>query len=130
MNQALKTYIEAWLLKAEHDLLSAQRLLEIEPMILDNACFHCQQAIEKCLKGFLHYHSKDVIKTHDIDFLLGECSAIDPIFNTIDSLNINDYAVHARYPDTSLMPEIEEAKSYYRLALHIKSLVIERIVFT
>ncbi len=37
-------YINAWLLKAEHDMISAERLLEIEPMILDNACFHCQQA--------------------------------------------------------------------------------------
>lgn len=129
MTVALKTYIEAWLLKAEHDVLSAQRLLEIEPMILDNACFHCQQAIEKSLKAFLYYHGKDVVKTHDIDFLLGECSVLDSIFNTLDSLNINDYAVQARYPDTSLMPDIEDAKDYYRLAIHIKTLVTERIVF-
>ena len=47
MTPGLKTYIESWLNKAEHDILSAQRLLEIEPTILDNACFHCQQSVEK-----------------------------------------------------------------------------------
>jgi len=35
MTPALKIYIESWLDKAGHNLISAQRLLEIEPMILD-----------------------------------------------------------------------------------------------
>jgi HEPN domain-containing protein len=52
MTPALMAYVESWIYKAEHDLISAQRLLEIEPMILDNACFHCQQAMEKLLKAF------------------------------------------------------------------------------
>ncbi len=45
MTPALESYIKSWLDKAGHDLASAQRLVEIEPMILDNACSHCQQAI-------------------------------------------------------------------------------------
>ncbi len=52
MTPSVKTYIEAWLTKANNDLRSAQRLIEIEPMILDTACFHCQQAVEKSLKAF------------------------------------------------------------------------------
>lgn len=70
MTPALKAYVEAWVAKAEHDLISAQRLLEIEPMILDNACFHCQQAVEKYLKAYLIYKGLDVERTHDIIFLL------------------------------------------------------------
>ena len=58
MTPDFKEYINSWLQKAENDILSAQRLLEIEPMILDNACFHCQQAAEKSLKAFLHYKGK------------------------------------------------------------------------
>lgn len=80
MTPAFKEYINAWLQKAEHDIIRAQRLLEIEPMIMDNACFHCQQAIEKSLKGFLCYHGKDIEKTHNIIFLLAECVGFDPIF--------------------------------------------------
>jgi HEPN domain-containing protein len=44
MSGDMKEYIAGWLSKADHDIISAQRLIEIEPMILDYACFHCQQA--------------------------------------------------------------------------------------
>lgn len=129
MTPALKTYIESWLNKAGHDLLSAQRLLEIEPMILDNACFHCQQAIEKCLKAFLIYNGRDIERTHNIIFLLSECANLDPIFASVDPMDINAYAVQGRYPDSNLIPTIVEAKGYYKLALQVRDLVIERIVF-
>ncbi len=68
--------------------------------------------------------------THNIIFLLSECSKIDEIFAKVDPMNINAYAVTGRYPDNSLMPEPDEAKDYYQLALHIKSLVLERIVYS
>jgi HEPN domain-containing protein len=127
---ALKAYIESWLNKAEHDLISAQRLLEIEPVILDNACFHCQQAVEKCLKAYLIYNGLDIERTHNIVSLLNKCANFDPVFGTIDPLDINAYAVQGRYPDSNLMPSPEEAKSYYQLALHIKSLIAERVIFS
>ena len=130
MTPELKEYIDAWLLKAEHDIISVQRLLEIEPMILDSACFHCQQAIEKTLKAFLCYKGQDIVKTHDIIFLLDECSNFDPIFETVDPLNINAYAVQGRYPDSNLMPEIGEAQAFYQLTLQVDKLVKERIIFT
>jgi HEPN domain-containing protein len=130
MTPALKAYIELWLTKAEHDLLSAQRLLEIEPMILDSACFHCQQAIEKHLKAFLIFHGRDIERTHNIIFLLSECANFDSVFTAVDPMNINAYAVQGRYPDSNLIPTIEETKSYYQLALQVKSLVTERIVFS
>jgi len=60
--------------------------------------------------------------------LLDQCSNFDAVFETIDPLDINSYAVQGRYPDTNLMPELDEAKSYYQLALQIKALVIERII--
>lgn len=121
MTPDLKEYINAWLQKAEHDIISAQRLLEIEPMILDSACFHCQQAIEKSLKAFLCYKGEDIVKTHDIDFLLEECSRFDSIFDRIEPLNITDYAVSARYPDFSLLPDVDEARGFYQLAIQVNS---------
>ncbi len=130
MTPALKAYIEGWLKKAEHDIISAQRLLEIEPMILDSACFHCQQAIEKCPKSFLVFHGQEIERTHNIIFLLSECSNYDPIFTDIDPGNINEYAVQGRYPDSNLMPSTEEAKAFLELALRIKAFVVERLVFS
>ena len=125
-----KEYINAWLTKAEHDILSAQRLLEIEPMILDTACFHCQQAVEKYLKAYIIYNDAEVEKTHDIVFLLDLCKSFDDDFSTIEPANINAYAVRGRYPDMNLMPEKEEAQAYYQLALEIKALVLSKVDLT
>ena len=130
MTADFKEYIKAWLLKADHDIISAQRLLEIEPMILDSACFHCQQAIEKSLKAFICYNGVNIEKTHDIYFLLDQCANFDPVFDTIEPLNINDYAVIGRYPDSALMPDINEARTYYQLAIQVNTLVKERIIFS
>jgi len=129
MTPALRDYIESWLEKADNDLATAQRLLDIKPMILDNACFHCQQAIEKYLKAYLNYNGKETERTHNIIFLLSQAADFDAVFATIDAMNINAYAVQARYPDFTIIPDEDEAKAYYQLALHIKSQVAERIVF-
>ncbi len=129
MTPEMKNYIDAWLQRANNDLLSAQRLLEIEPAILDTCCFHCQQSIEKDLKAYLIFKGVDVERTHNIVFLLNECSTFDPVFGTIDCMNINIYAVQSRYPDISDLPELSEAHYYYELAIRIKHMVIERIQF-
>jgi hypothetical protein len=45
-------------------------------------------------------------------------------------MNINAYAVQGRYPDTNLMPEKEEAESYYQLAFEIKEIITQRIILS
>ncbi|GAA4464690.1 hypothetical protein GCM10023093_15580 [Nemorincola caseinilytica] len=75
------------------------------------------------------YNRKEIIKTRDIDLLLSQCGAIDPLFDSIDSLNVNEFAVSARYPDLSFLPDIDEAKALYQLALRIDAMVRQRMVF-
>jgi hypothetical protein len=72
--------------------MRASRLLEIEPVILGDACFHCQQALEKCLKSYLAFYGREIERTH----ISSECSNFDPVFADIDPANINEYAVQAR----------------------------------
>jgi HEPN domain-containing protein len=84
-------------------------------------------AVEKSLKAFLIYQNVDIEKTHDVLFLLSECAKFDPIFNTIDPLNINAFAVQARYPNFN-MPEAEEARALYKLAVLVSKIVKDRIV--
>ena len=93
MNENLQDYIKKWLSKAEDDLNAARRLIEIEPYILDPACFHCQQAVEKYLKAYLVCKEVDFEKIHDIDYLLRECIKCDEDFKNFDAKNINDFAV-------------------------------------
>lgn len=129
MSSDLREHVEAWMLKAEHDIISADRLIGIEPMILDSACFHCQQAIEKLLKAFLCYKEQDIERTHNIRFLLEKCSEFDLSFETLDPRNINMYAVWGRYPDDTLMPTTEEAKYFFQLANQVNAMVKERLIF-
>jgi hypothetical protein len=76
------------------------------------------------------FHGRDVERTHNVIFLLSECANFDPVFREVDLMNINAYAVQIRYPDSNLFPSIEEATSYYQLAIRVKTLVTALIVFT
>ncbi len=44
---------KTWLAKAASDVRSAEVVSAAEPPLLSDASFHCQQAAEKALKGFL-----------------------------------------------------------------------------
>jgi HEPN domain-containing protein len=127
MTSALEKYIRAWIAKADQDILSAERLLLIEPVILDNACFLCQQAMEKSLKAYLIYNGVEIEYTHRIDYLLSQCAEFDRVFSTIDPGRIDGYAVKIRYPDHALSPSLEEAKKYYELAYEIRNLTVKKI---
>lgn len=120
-------FIRQWLEKADHDLIAAKVLLEYNPMVLDNACFHCQQAVEKHLKAFLIYKEQEISKTHNIQFLINLCHKLDADFTNIDVKDIEVFAVRVRYPGDYIMPTIEEAKEYYQIALDIKALVLNKI---
>ena len=127
MNEDVKDYIGKWLVKAEHDLLNAQTVIEYNPLILDTACFHCQQAVEKYLKAFLVYKGVIVERTHNLNFLLDVCSQHDNDFSTIETKNLNDFGVEIRYPDNFLSPSMEETKEYLQIALEIKNLECKKI---
>lgn len=62
-----KDILLQWLDKAAHDLIAADILIKANPLILDIAWFHCQQAVEKYLKAFLVYHNRDFIFTHNLE---------------------------------------------------------------
>jgi len=48
----------AWLSKAANDLRAAEHELTATPPLLDDIVFHCQQAAEKVIKGFLMWHNR------------------------------------------------------------------------
>ena len=47
--------VKEWLKKSQHDLETAKVILAHKPELTDTICFHCQQAVEKTLKGYLVY---------------------------------------------------------------------------
>lgn len=74
----MKKYTRQWVRKAESDLAVAQHLFTLKPAPSDEICFHCQQAIEKYLKGLLSEHSLSIQKTHDLSILLQQLLPVDP----------------------------------------------------
>jgi hypothetical protein len=66
LDAALVAETRSWLVKAEKDLRAAQHGLGASPALLEDAAFHCQQAIEKTLKAFLTWHGRPFRKTHNL----------------------------------------------------------------
>lgn len=72
--------VHNWLMKARRDLLSAKRLARgVEPYF-DTAIYHCQQSVEKAVKGWLVYQDQPFEKTHDLRLLVTQASEVEPKF--------------------------------------------------
>ena len=121
--------VKEWLKKADSDFKLVEHELRLpeEEVIRDIVCFHCQQAVEKYLKAFLVYNKKKVKRTHDIAYLLNECSFIDKGFASIEIKKLSTFGVDIRYPDDFYVPDMEEVKFYYDLTKRVKGLVLAKL---
>ena len=77
---AKHSLVRKWLTKARRDLLSAKRLARGQEPYLDTAIYHCQQTVEKSVKGWLVYNDQSFEKTHDLRLLVTPASEIEPKF--------------------------------------------------
>lgn len=96
----MKAMTREWLRKAEADRRTAHRLIGEKPADHDIVCFHCQQAVEKYLKGLLQEGGLSIPRIHDLGELLNR---LQPTHPTISRLRRNTrpltrYAVEYRYP--------------------------------
>ena len=66
VDEAKRQFVKDWLSVASRDLGAARRLSEGSEPYLDVAIYHCQQAAEKAVKGFLIFHDQRFKKTHNI----------------------------------------------------------------
>jgi HEPN domain-containing protein len=123
VNTATIDFIKQWLLKAKEDLLVIDKLTENEIIATSSVCFHCQQAVEKFLKAFLITNGVEIKKTHNIEYLLSECTDIDEDFKDIDPKELSDFGVDLRYPGDMFIPDNDETLEYKNLAFKIGSLV-------
>lgn len=88
MDEATANEVRQWLLKADHDLRSAARLMSGDgEALLDTAVYHCQQAAEKALKAYLTAHCVVFPKIHLLLPLLALCTDIDNSHDTFVSSN-------------------------------------------
>jgi HEPN domain-containing protein len=76
MSANRKRLAEEWFAKGEEDLAAAS-VLSTQPATAALALFHCQQAVEKHLKGLLALCGQPPPRTHDLSLLLQMCATID-----------------------------------------------------
>ncbi len=88
-----------WIYHACLDRMSAERLCG-EPKLYYPAAFHCQQCIEKALKGYLLYKSRKLMDGHNLTWLCKQAAMMDGSFTQwIDeSAVLNRYYIETRYP--------------------------------
>ena len=129
MNGTKEELVRSWLIKARRDLLSAQELAAAETSLLDTAAYHCQQASEKVIKGFLVFHNVRFEKSHDIVLLVTQASDIDPEFSDcLDAARLlTPLAVEYRYPGDYLEPELHEYQEASEAAHKLYSFVVSRL---
>ncbi len=118
-----------WLIKAEHDIGSARRLLSGDFPYLDTAVYHCQQAAEKSLKAYLTLKDTPFQKIHDLSFLVEQCKELDIEFEQIMDISsiLTPYAIAFRYPGDVIEPDSEDADEAFRLAVEVFDFVLNKM---
>jgi HEPN domain-containing protein/predicted nucleotidyltransferase len=101
----------SWLVRASEDLAMAKLATGAARPLLASAVYHCQQAFEKSLKGFLAWQDQPLRKTHELKTLVEWCARLDPDFEhlTEPATIVSPYAFKFRYPslDPQGLPLVE-----------------------
>lgn len=128
-NKNSKKLALEWFEKGNHDLEDAKKLLQAGGYP-DTICFHCHQASEKYLKGFLVFNNKKFRRIHDLVIFLEDCHKIDKEFKEIleDYKKLNKYYIESRYPaEIPISYSEAETKKALERAGKIVSFVAQKI---
>jgi len=116
---------QTWWAKARRDVETALYLSQGERY--EEACFFCQQAVEKTLKAVLIARSGKIVKTHDLVFLAGLTNLPSKFKEPCKELTA--VYVATRYPDSpEIVDEEERSTEFIELAGKVLKWA-ERIVF-
>jgi len=118
-----------WLAKAQGDLDSAKILFQANPPQWETGLFHCQQAAEKVLKGWLAFHEIPFLKTQDLAVLLNLCAEKEKGFLPWqESLpRLTPFATESRYPGDALEPAAEDIREAKKIAQEVVEYVFSKI---
>lgn len=115
MDDTKREWVRSWLTKARSDLRSARALVVLAEPATDTAVYHCQQAAEKALKGYLAFRDQPLERTHDLERLLELAAVLDSAFAPLETQAevLNPYATAFRYPDMLdvQFPSVAEANA-------------------
>lgn len=97
----MKASTRDWITKAEEDFQAAVALARLKKRPLyAPVCFHSQQCVEKYLKARLNEASIQFYKTHDLEQLLNQSIAVEPLWAAFYAVlkDLTNSATLPRYP--------------------------------
>jgi HEPN domain-containing protein len=116
MDEARQELTRRRLTKAAHDLQSARILSDAPGGARDVAIYHCQQAAEKAVKGYLISRDEPFPKIHEIAPLIRQAIEFEPSFETMLEAghSLSPFAWQFRYPSEMdvaepTRPQLDEA---------------------
>ncbi len=110
----------------ESDLDLAAHLVDEGAIFPAAVAFHCQQAAEKFIKGFLIWNGIEFPKTHDLKELLDLAAESNSHLATElkESITLTPYGVELRYPGDRAEASPDEARSALVLARKVKNAIL------
>ncbi|MBI2959023.1 MAG: HEPN domain-containing protein [Betaproteobacteria bacterium] len=115
-------------MKARNDLANARVIGALPVGPLDTAIYHCQQAAEKAVKGFLAFHDHRLERSHDVARLVELAAAYNASFANWEdaAITLTPYATAYRYPGefASLEPSRTEFDEALALATNLVNFVL------
>jgi len=123
----LEKLAAVWFEKAKDDLQCARH--DFDGQFYTQACFGCQQAVEKALKAYLFSRQVELIRTHILPRLLVRCVDFDQDFRQMEAACdlLTDYYIDTRYPEIGMSYTEEMAKEAIQLAGLLLGFVEERL---
>jgi len=117
-----------WFLLAHEDEIGANDLNKENTLNL--SYYHCTQAVEKYLKGFLDCENSPINYNHDISDTLSRCSKFDGCFNNLQTECDNMLSIikNLRYPGRVIATK-EDIKDGLKLINTVKNLTPIRNIF-
>lgn len=114
--------VRQWVVKAEHDLTAAARILKVpEDCPTDTVCFHAQQCAEKYLKALLVFRGTAFPKTHEIPVLRALLPPkLRPKLAAKLQNRLTAYAAALRYPGTGPEVPLTEARTAVAIARRVR----------
>ncbi|MDR2592812.1 MAG: HEPN domain-containing protein [Chitinispirillales bacterium] len=92
------------------------------PAPVEIICFHCQQAAEKILKGYIAANGDTPVKTHDLVVLIKYCKQYSSDF---DNYADYCYTLTAYISDTRYPPKLSLEESDMKQALNHARKILE-----
>jgi len=121
--------VDGWLAVAQEDRRVAAACIAMEPPLRGIAAFHCQQAVEKLLKGFLTLAGKRGRKTHALAELGAAAARSFPEISAFVAAaeGWSGWAVDFRYPSPRRRPKPPPQEDELRQALDVIDALAARL---